>query len=184
MITRSERPLARARPFLLLAGIAGIGLLILALSMLRDAGMPAHVNEDYMRVAGGLLTAEIPLHDAAALSAGLRGRFAHVVRVPPLTAHRFALAGGATSELGNTQAAVAIYQSHLNDLLVWHAYPGNVNALPTTNDVRDRDGRRYFVHRKATNTLVFWQDGPLVEVITCGLPSEQVFTIALTAAKD
>ena len=183
-MTQSERPLAGARPFLVLAGIGGLAIFILVLAMLRDPGMPAHVQEDYLRVAGGLLRPEIPLPEVDSLSVQLRDRFGHSVRVPALAAHRFTLEGGAISEPGGTPAAVAIYHSHLRDLLVWHAYAGSVSSLPETNDVRERDGREYFVHRKATNTLVFWQNGPLVEVITCGLPSEQVFNIALTASKE
>ena len=78
----------------MLAGIGGLAIFILVLAMLRDPGMPAHVQEDYMRVAGGLLRPEIPLPEVDSLSVQLRDRFGHSVRVPALAAHRFTLEGG------------------------------------------------------------------------------------------
>ena len=54
--------------------------------------------------------------------------------------------------------------------------------MPETTDVRDQHGRRYFVHRKATNVLVFWQDGSRLDVLTSSLPAEQVFALALAVS--
>jgi hypothetical protein len=45
------------------------------------------------------------------------------------------------------------------------------------------DGRRYFVHYKATTTIVFWQEGPILMAITSALPAEQVMAIARGAAR-
>jgi hypothetical protein len=176
------RPLAEPRPFVIVAGLGAVALLILVALMFRDPGMPAHVNEDYMRVAGRILRADLPLQDPAALSAALRDRFAQPVDVPALADVQYTLEGGTVTTLGRRPAALAIFHSDRRDLLVWHAYEGAVSDLPSTSDVRERDGRRYFVHRKSTNTLVFWQNGPVVECMTSGLPSEQVFEIALAAA--
>lgn len=181
-MTQTVRPLAEPRPFLIVAGFGVAALLILAVLMFRDPGMPAHVNEDYMRVAGRVLRADLPLQEPAALSAALRDRFAQPVDVPALAGVQYTLEGGTVTALGRRPAALAIFHSDRRDLLVWHAYEGTVTDLPATADVRERDGRQYFVHRKATNTLVFWQNGPLVECVTSGLPSEQVFQVALTAA--
>ena len=48
--------------------------------------------------------------------------------------------------------------------------------------MREQHGRRYFVHRKSTNVLVFWQDGSRVDVLTSSLPAEQVVALALTVS--
>ncbi|HEX7085872.1 MAG TPA: hypothetical protein VF198_05875 [Vicinamibacterales bacterium] len=181
-MTEDVRPLAEARPFIIVAALGAIAVSIVVALLFRDPGMPAHVNQDYMRVAGKVLRAELPLADAQALTAALRDRFSQPVTVPALADLQYELEGGAISELGGRPAAVAIFHSDRRDLLVWHAYEGQVSELPSTPDVRDQDGRRYYVHRKTTNTLVFWQDGPVVACITSSLPSEQVFEIALKAA--
>ena len=74
---------------------------------------------------------------------------------------------------------VAIYRNGDQDLVVWHQFLGTTADLPDTNDVREQHGRRYFVHRKSTNVLVFWQDGSRVDVLTSSLPTEQVVALAL-----
>lgn len=181
-MTEDVRPLAEARPFIIVAALGVLAVSVVVVLLFRDPGMPAHVNQDYMRVAGQVLRVELPLTDAQALSSALRDRFPQPVTVPALGDLRYELDGGAMSELGGRPAAVAIFHSDRRDLLVWHAYEGHVSELPATSDVRVQDGRHYYVHRKTTNTLVFWQDGPVVACVTSSLPSEQVFEIALKAA--
>lgn len=181
-MTEHVRPLAEARPFVIVAALGALAVGVVVVLLLRDPGMPAHVNEDYMRVAGQVLRVELPLTDAPALSAALRDHFPHPVIVPALADLRYELDGGAMSALGGRPAAVAIFHNDRRDLLVWHAYEGQVSELPMTADVREQDGRLYYLHRKTTNTLVFWQDGPVVLCVTSSLPSEQVYEIALKAA--
>lgn len=181
-MTENVRPLAEARPFIIVGTLGAIAVGIVLVMLFVDPGMPAHVNEDYMRVAGRVLQVELPLADPQALSAALRERFPRPVTVPSLADLQYALDGGALSDLGGRPAVVAIFHNDRRDLLVWHAYEGQVSELPSTPDVRDRDGQRYYVHRKTTNTLVFWQNGPIVECVTSSLPSEQVFEIALKVA--
>ena len=48
--------------------------------------------------------------------------------------------------------------------------------------MRQIDGRRFVIQQKAANILVFWQDGPVVRVITSNLPVEQVLRLAANAA--
>ena len=47
---------------------------------------------------------------------------------------------------------------------------------------RDVGGRRYFLHYKATTTIVFWQEGPILMAITSALPAEHVMAVALAAS--
>ena len=77
---------------------------------------------------------------------------------------------------------IAIYRNRSLDLLVVHAYRGSVSELPGTPEVREDRGRAYTVHRKSTNILVFWQEGPVVMVLTSSLPVEQVVKLAFAAA--
>ena len=178
----SERPLARPGPFVALAAITAVAIIGLAISIARDPGLPAHVSEHYLRVAGGLVTPTIPVTDSVALSTSLARSAPGAVRVPAIEASGWRLDGGARGELGGRPAATAIYRNAIGEFLVWQAVDGSTDELPPTSDVRDLDGRRFFVHYKATNTLVFWQEGPRLVVIAASQPGEHIVAVARVAA--
>lgn len=177
----AERPLASAGPVLVVAAIALVAVAGLVLSLFRDPGLPAHVAEGHMRVAGKLVTPAAPEADAARLSAALGAPLGAPVRVPSLDRAGFRLTGGAPVSLGGAPAAVAIYQNDLREFVVWHVVSGDVAALPGTPDAREIGGRRCFVHYKGSTTLVFWQEGPFIAAISATLPAEQVVAVAAVA---
>jgi hypothetical protein len=177
------RPLVDPGPVLVVAGIGLVAILGLVISLFRQPGIPAVVSLDYTRVAGGVLAPAVREGSAAALSEALEARLPGFgAHVPDLTGAGYQLAGGTVHEVVGHRGLVAIYRNGLQDLLVLHAFEGEVADLPKTSDVRDHDGRRYYVHRKAADILVFWQDGPRVLVVTSSLPAEQVVKLAYDAA--
>jgi hypothetical protein len=178
----AERPLARPGPFVVLAAFGVLAVLGLALSVLRDPGLPAHVAALYMRVAGGLVVPTVRVADAADLSAQLSTSPPGDVRVPALDSAGWRLEGGTHVSLGADPAATAIYRNAVGEYLVWHALEGDVGQLPETTDVRGQDGRTYLVHYKATMVLVFWQEGPRLAVLVASLPAEHVMAVARVAA--
>ena len=176
------RPLARPGPFVALAAIGAVAVVGLALSLLRDPGLPAHVSALYMRVAGGLVVPTIRTGDAAVLARRLAGAPPGSIHVPVLDGAGWALDGGTHVELGGDAAATAIYRNAAGEYLVWHAVNAEAGELPETADVRELDGRTFLVHYKATTTLVFWQDGSHLAVLVASLPAEHVMAIARVAA--
>jgi hypothetical protein len=177
-----ERPLANAGPILLVAGLGLIAVIALVLSLFSDPGLPAYVEDSYMRVAGGLVTPDYPVRNALGLAATLSQAPPGAVRVPAIDEQGYVLDGGTHVTLGRTPAAMAIYHNKLRDLVTWHGVPGTSEDLPPAPDLRVVGGRRYFVHYKATTTIVFWQEGPILMAITAALPAEHVMAIALGAA--
>lgn len=179
----ATRPLVEPGPVIVVAAIGLIAIAGLIVSLFRHPGVPAVVAEDYTRVAGGVLAPEVRGADAAALTAALAARQPGLdARVPDLSGAGYRLAGGAVHAMAGQPGVVAIYRNDLQDLLVFHAFEGHVSDLPNTTDVRKHEGRRYYVHRKAADILVFWQDGPRVLVVTSSLPAEQVLKLAYEAA--
>lgn len=176
-----ERALAGAGPFIGLGVVGLLAMLGLGVSMFVDPGLPAHLSEQYMRVAGGLVTPAFQTGEAGELSASFGADPPGAVRVPDLSGHGFALDGGTRAEVGGAPAAVAIYRSPLQDLLVWSAVAGRVESLPETADVRVHEGRSYYLHYKSTTTIVAWQDGAQIVAVTASLPAEQVMTLARAA---
>ncbi len=136
-----------------------------------------------MRVAGGVLVPDVKATDPFALAETLRARQSSLAaRVPALTDAGYELAGGAVRPIDDRPGIIAVYRNRPLDLLVFHAYHGRVSELPGTPEIRKDRGRVYAVHRKSTNILVFWQEGPVVMVLTSSLPVEQVMKLAFAAA--
>jgi hypothetical protein len=177
-----ERPLASPGPILVVAGIGLMCIVGLVLSLFRDPGLPAHVQESYMRVAGSLVTADYPVRNTLGLAATLSQAPPGSVRVPALDSQGYELDGGTHVTLGGVPAALAIYHNPLRDLVVWHGVKASIEELPPAPDLRVVGGRRYYVHYKASTTIVFWQEGPILMSVTSALPAEQVMVIALAAA--
>ena len=178
-----KRPLNSPGLFVGMAIFAAMAIAILVYTMVRTPQIPAIVSLDYTKVAGSVLVAEERQTDARALQAALaRRRPGLEVGVPDLSAAGFVLEGGSVHPLVGRPGIVAIYRNGLQDLVVWHQFAGTTADLPDTKDVREQHGRRYFVHRKATNALVFWQDGARVDVLTSSLPAEQVVALALAVS--
>lgn len=178
----SDRPLANAGPFLFIGGIGLVAVAGLVLSLFRNPGLPAYVEDSYMRVAGRLVTPDAPVRDAAGLSAALSQAPPGSVRVPALDSQGYELDGGTHVTLGGVPAALAIYHNALRDLVVWHGVTASIDELPPAPDLRVVGGRRYSVHYKATTTIVFWQEGPILMSITSALPAEHVMAIAVAAS--
>jgi anti-sigma factor RsiW len=178
-----KRPLNAPGLFVGMAIFGATAIAVLVYTMVRTPQIPAIVSLDYTKVAGSVLVAEERQTDARALQAALARRQPGLeVGVPDLSAAGFALEGGSVHPLIGRPGIVAIYRNGMQDLVVWHQFAGTTADLPATNDVREQHGRRYFVHRKATNALVFWQDGSRVDVLTSSLPAEQVVALALAVS--
>lgn len=180
--SEGERPLANAGPVLFIAGIGLVAVIGLVLSLFRNPGLPAYVQDSYMRVAGGLVTPDYSVRNTFGLAATLSQAPPGVVRVPALDKQGYELDGGTHVTLGGTPAAIAIYHNELRDLVTWHGMIGTLDDLPAAPDLRVLGGRRYAMHYKASTTIVFWQEGPILMAVTSALPAEHVMVIALAAA--
>jgi anti-sigma factor RsiW len=178
-----KRPLNAPGLFVGMAIFGATAIAILVYTMVRTPQIPAIISLDYTKVAGSVLVAEERQTDARALQAALARRQPGLAfGVPDLSAAGFGLEGGSVHSVVGRPGIVAIYHNDLQDLVVWHQFAGTTADLPETIDVREQHGRRYFVHRKSTNALVFWQDGSRVDVLTSSLPAEQVVALALTVS--
>jgi hypothetical protein len=175
-----SRPLVEPLPFIIVGGIGLTAIAAMVISLFRPLPIPAIVSQDFMKVAGAVLNVEVTQSDPGLLTTSLADREPSVggVHVPDLRSRGFSLLGGRTREIRGSPGVLAVYRNSMQELLVWQAYVGQLTDLPATTDVRDHGGRHYVIHRKASHILVFWQQGPHVQVITASLPAEQVVSLA------
>jgi anti-sigma factor RsiW len=178
-----ERPLVNPLPILIVVGMAALAVAILIVAMRRDPGVAAHIANDYMDVAGGLVKVQTATSDAARLSEVVSSQLGARVEVPSLAAGGFVLEGGGVHALRGRPVAYAIYHDALLELVVWHAFAGSVSTMPSPSDVRLVGHRQFHMQQKATNTLVSWQAGPAVAVLTSSLPAERVVQLAASTPR-
>ncbi len=164
-------------------GVFGLGAVgVLLFSMFRTLPVPAMISQDYTRVAGHTIASETATDDPHAIETALGARQPGLgARVPDLRATGFVPYGSAIHAVDGRPGILVMFHNPLEDLVVWQVYRGDVSDLPATTDVRVERGRHYYVHRKSSFVLVFWQEGPRVQVITSSLPAEQVVQLALAA---
>ena len=178
-----QRPLNAPGPSIAIT-VIGLGAVsVLLISMLRPLPVPALISRDYTRVAGHVIASETSAVDPHAIETVLGARQPGLgARVPDLDATGFVPYGAAVHDVDGRPGIIVMFHNRLEDLVVWQVYHGDIAELPATTDVRLEHGRRYFVHRKSAFVLVFWQDGPRVQVITGSLPAEQVVQLAFAAS--
>ncbi len=179
---RPTRPLNDPGLFVAVA-VVGIGAVVfLLVSMFRTLPVPAIISQDYTRVAGHVIASETSTNDPRAIETALAARQPGLgARVPDLQPAGFVPFGAAVHAVDGQPGILVMFHNRLEDLVVWQVYQGQLSDLPATTDVRVERGRRYVVHRKSSFVLVFWQDGPRVQVITSSLPAEQVVQLAFSA---
>ena len=172
------RPLVRGIPVVL-----GLFALLVAASVLivvltRDAGWPADVAADYVAMMAGSLAPEHAIADPSALSRALAHSEPTVTpRIAPL-GPEFMLLGGAAHTLRERPAAVWFYRDARSELMLGEAFVGTLAELGTPEHVRSDRAPALHVFYKNTQTLVFWQEGPLVYALVATLPSERTIRLA------
>jgi hypothetical protein len=94
----------------------------------------------------------------------------------------YTLVGVRTHSLGNRSTALAAYRGPEGQTLICEMYPGNVDTLPSPAERRTRSGVELLVFREADVTVVFWQEGAIVCVLSGMGDPEAVIALAFAKA--
>jgi hypothetical protein len=66
--------------------------------------------------------------------------------------------------------------------LVCQMFEAAASVLPVADEVRQHNGFTFHVYRRERMTLVFWQEGRVLCVLTSNLPREEVTALAFAKA--
>lgn len=141
------------------------------------------VENDYRRFLVGALRVDMPESDAAALDQrfGEKG-LPFRARVFDLGMMEYRLTGGAVHRVGDQPSAMFAYRGPTGEDVLCQMFLGRATDASATSDVRDNNDIRFFVHRRGEVTLVFWQEGEVVCVLTSSAPLETVVQLAFAKA--
>jgi anti-sigma factor RsiW len=190
-IDRTAEPRA-GRWWSWLAPLGAALLAVIALVVLLPSGgdeppigeqIVASVSSDFAAVQAGLLPLEFPEADPAALEAFFVDRgIDFETRVFDLGMMGFDIAGGRVETLAGRTSALFAYRGPDGVLMVCRMYLGTLEELPEPSRTLDHDGIVFQMYERDGRTLVFWEEGDVVCVLTSDAPAQAVIDLSFAKA--
>jgi len=176
------RPLVTGLPVVIGAVVVGAVLIALLASLGRQPDLVARLSQQYTAMMAGTLAPEIHTADPVKLADAFRtSGLPFTVRVSSLEPE-FRLIGGRATSVHNRATAAWMYRSADAEMMLVEAFSAPLAELGASDDRRVDRPPELFLYRKTTQTIVCWQDGPLVYALISTLPTEQVVRLARRAA--
>ncbi len=144
---------------------------------------PATIAADFVEYETGALDLEIRASLPAAVEGYFRRRgIAFPTRVFDLGMMGFHVVGGAILGAPARGRALFVYRGPDNVEIVCQMYVGSVASLPPASEVREHNGITFHVYRDGNLTIVFWQEGDVICVLTSDAKPETVIDLAFAKA--
>lgn len=103
-------------------------------------------------------------------------------RVFDLGMMNYRLVGGRVQPDRTGPAALFVYRGPDNQTLHCRMYAGNVATLPAGATTQENKGIQFHVYKQAGLTMVFWQEGAVVCVLSSDIPGADVVQLAFAKA--
>src|SRR6266852_4697044 len=143
----------------------------------------AHALDRVARTYAAYTSAALQLDTATGDGPALQAFFARhgitfATRVFNLDMMGYHLLGGRIHALGQGPSALFVYQDASGRALLCQMFEGTLTQLPAGGETREHNRIAFRVYRSGALTLVFWQEGAVVCVLTSDAPTEQVIQLA------
>ena len=185
---RPTRAFWRSRPFFLAASIVLVVAAAIAFFLSRSARVPTveAVAEDFRAFRAERLALDLKTSSPPELEEFFRRRgIPFQTRVFDFGMMKYELVGGRVHAQAGRPAALYAYRASagaLEDVMVCQMFPGSLRELPTPAAVRHHKDMAFHVFRSGELTLVFWQEGDVICVLTSGGDPETVVQFAFAKA--
>lgn len=171
------------RPIPAIAAIGLIALIVVLSLWPRSPDFPSSVAKDYGDYRQGLLTLDLSTDSPQALESHFVERnVAFRTRVLDLGMMQYQLVGGRVHRLGRHPSVLFVYKGPKGQVLVCQMYEGRLLDLPPATDIREHGGLVFRVYERLGRTLVFWEEGQVVCVLTSDIPTDEVVQLAFAKA--
>jgi anti-sigma factor RsiW len=163
--------------------VAAAALLLVFFRGHKSVPFPSLVAADFRAYDTGAVKLDIESADPKVIEAYFaRNGIDFETRVFDLGMMQYQLVGGRVHRLDGRRSALFAYRGPGDTSLVCQMYEGRVDELPPTDDVREHNGIRFYVHGSENLTLVFWQEGEVVCVLASDAGREDVVQLAFAKA--
>ncbi len=162
---------------------AAAAAVLLVVYLLPPRDLPAEVARDYERYRSGAISLELRTGDTR-----MMGKFfaEHGItfrtRVFDLGMMQYELLGGRVQPLRRRPSALFVYRSPDNKVVVCQMFEGATRELPKGAELREHNGFTFYIYRRKAETLVFWQEGDVVCVLSSDIAPEEVIALAFAKA--
>ena len=141
------------------------------------------VSSDFAEVQAGSLPLELPEADPAALEKFFVDRgIEFETRVFDLGMMGFNIAGGRVELLAGRPSALFAYRGPDGVLMVCRMYLGDLAELPAPSRTLENNGITFQVYEHDGRTMVFWEEGDVVCVLTSDAPAQAVIDLSFAKA--
>jgi anti-sigma factor RsiW len=141
------------------------------------------VANDYRAYRDGALALDLETSAVADVeSLFARSGLGFETRVFDLGMMQLTVEGGRVHRLAGRPSALFVYAGPGGRRLVCQMYPGRVDELPEPTARHSHDGIEFRAYERDGVTLVFWQEGDVVCVLTGDGPAEAVIQLAFAKA--
>lgn len=141
------------------------------------------VANDYRAYRDGALPLDLKTNAVADVEALFaRSGLGFETRVFDFGMMQLTVEGGRVHRLEGRPSALFAYAGPDGRRLVCQMYPGRVDELPAPTARRSHDGIEFRTYERDGLTLVFWQEGDVVCVLTGEGPAEAVIQLAFAKA--
>jgi anti-sigma factor RsiW len=177
-----------SKPFLLAASVVLVVAVATAFFWSRSARVPTvgAVAEDFRAFKADRLALELKTAKPHELEAFFTRRgIRFQARVFDFGMMNYELVGGRVHAQAGRPAALYAYRARAGtagDVMVCQMFPGSVRELPSPTVVRHHNEIAFHVFRSGELTLVFWQEGDIVCVLTASGDPETVVQFAFAKA--
>jgi anti-sigma factor RsiW len=171
----------RSKPVLTSLLLAAAALILLIVYF-RGPDLPAAVAEDHARYLNGDVRLDIEDGRAETVDAFLAPRLAFPPRVFDLGMMQYALLGGRVHTLAGRPSAFFVYRGPGGRLVVCQMSEGSVEELPPGAERREHNGITFYIYRRGTRTIVFWQEGNVMCVLVSDIAADDVIQLAFAKA--
>jgi len=165
------------------AALVALGIIAFIL-ISKQRQLPEVVARDFRDYQSQKLTLELDTGDRKQMEAFFATHgVPFKVQVSDLSKMHYRFVGGRVQHLRNQRAALYVYRGPGNQVLICHMYVGTASELPKGSLERQNRGIKFHVYEVKGVTMVFWQEGKVVCVLSSDMSVENVVQLAFAKAK-
>jgi anti-sigma factor RsiW len=163
--------------------LASAAVVAAALWLFTPRSLPDAVAKDFAQYRSGRLPLQLETDDVQKLEGFFSARgIPFRTRVFDLGMMGYRLVGGRVDSLARRPSALFAYRGPADRILICQMYEGSARELPAGGHQLRHGDFTFHVYRRDGKTLVFWEEGAVVCVLTGDFDAKEILDLAFAKA--